>query len=45
MVTDDSLVLPLFPLKNAVLFPYLGMPLTAARPVSVSAIESAVATE
>jgi ATP-dependent Lon protease len=44
-VADDPLVLPLFPLKNAVLFPYLGMPLTAGRPVSVAAIESAVATE
>jgi ATP-dependent Lon protease len=42
-VTD--LVLPLFPLKNAVLFPYLGMPLTAGRAVSINAIESAVATE
>jgi ATP-dependent Lon protease len=44
-VAQDPLVLPLFPLKNAVLFPYLGMPLTAGRPVSVAAIESAVATE
>jgi ATP-dependent Lon protease len=44
-VADDPLVLPLFPLKNAVLFPYLGMPLTAGRPVSVAAIESAVGTE
>ncbi len=40
-----GLVLPVFPLKNAVLFPYIGMPLSAGRPVSVSAIESAVASE
>jgi len=44
-VSNDSLILPLFPLKNAVLFPYLGMPLAAGRPVSVAAIEAAVATE
>jgi ATP-dependent Lon protease len=40
-----SLLLPLFPLKNAVLFPHVGMPLTAGRPISLAAIESAVATE
>ena len=40
-----ELELPLFPLKNAVLFPYLGMPLTAGRAISTAAIESAVATE
>jgi ATP-dependent Lon protease len=34
-----------FPLKNAVLFPYIGMPLAASRPVSISSIESAVASE
>jgi ATP-dependent Lon protease len=44
-VSKDSLILPLFPLKNAVLFPYLGMPLAAGRPVSVAAVEAAVATE
>ena len=44
-VSNDSLILPLFPLKNAVLFPYLGMPLAAGRPVSIAAIEAAVATE
>ena len=44
-MSNDTLVLPLFPLKNAVLFPYLGMPLTAGRPVSIAAIEAAVGTE
>jgi ATP-dependent Lon protease len=42
---ERELILPVFPLKNAVLFPFLGMPLTAGRSISVSAIESAVATE
>ena len=45
MSDDDTLTLPLFPLKNAVLFPYLGMPLTAGRSISIAAIESALATE
>jgi len=45
-VSDDNvLTLPLFPLKNAVLFPYLGLALTAGRPISIAAIESALATE
>ncbi|HSF20168.1 MAG TPA: endopeptidase La [Vicinamibacteria bacterium] len=37
--------LPVFPLKNSVLFPFLGMPLAAGRPVSIAAVESAVGTE
>ncbi len=37
--------LPLLPLKNAVLFPYLLMPLSAGRPGSVAAVEAALATE
>ncbi len=45
MSDDEILTLPLFPLKNAVLFPYLGMALTAGRPISIAAIESALATE
>ena len=45
MSDDEILTLPLFPLKHAVLFPYLGMALTAGRPISIAAIESALATE
>jgi ATP-dependent Lon protease len=37
--------LPVLPLKNAVLFPYLLMPLSAGRPSSVAAVEAALATE
>jgi ATP-dependent Lon protease len=43
---SDSLVsLPVLPLKNAVLFPYLFLPLSANRPSSVAAVEAALATE
>jgi len=45
MADEETRDLPLFPLKNAVLFPHVGMPLTAGRAISVAAIESAVATE
>lgn len=38
-------VLPVLPLKNTVLFPFITMPLSAGRPASVAAIESALATE
>ncbi len=44
-VSNNSLVLPVLPIKNAVLFPYLAMPLAAGRPISTGAIEAAVATE
>src|SRR5450432_46004 len=37
--------LPVLPLKNAVLFPYLLMPLSAGRAGSVAAVEAALATE
>jgi ATP-dependent Lon protease len=37
--------LPLLPLKNAVLFPYLLMPLSAGRPASIAAVEAALASE
>jgi ATP-dependent Lon protease len=37
--------LPVLPLKNAVLFPYLLMPLSAGRPGSIAAVEAALATE
>ncbi len=38
-------VLPLLPLKNSVLFPYLLMPLSVGRPTSVAAAEAVLATE
>jgi ATP-dependent Lon protease len=41
----ESLVLPLLPLKNTVLFPYLFIPLSVGRPQSVAAVEAALATE
>jgi ATP-dependent Lon protease len=37
--------LPLLPLKNSVLFPSVLMPLTVGRPLSVAAIEAALARE
>src|SRR5215472_1847431 len=37
--------LPVLPIKNAVLFPYIYMPFSVGRPVSVAALESALATE
>ena len=37
--------LPVLPLKSAVLYPYLMMPLSAGRPRSVAAVEAALATE
>jgi ATP-dependent Lon protease len=38
-------VLPLLPLRNTVLFPYLFMPLSAGRPGSVATVEAALASE
>ena len=35
--------LPVLPLKSAVLFPYLLMPLSAGRPASIAAVEAAMA--
>ena len=37
--------LPVLPLKNAVLFPYMLMPLSAGRAGSIAAVEAALATE
>jgi ATP-dependent Lon protease len=37
--------LPLLPIKNNVLFPYLLMPLAVGRPSSVAAVEAATSTE
>jgi ATP-dependent Lon protease len=47
IMSDQPVVytLPLLPLKNAVLFPYLLMPLSAGRPASIAAVEAALATE
>jgi ATP-dependent Lon protease len=46
-MTEQPVVytLPVLPLKSAVLFPYLLMPLTAGRPASIAAVEAALATE
>ncbi len=38
-------MLPVLPLKNTVLFPYLLMPLSVGRATSLSAVEAALATE
>jgi ATP-dependent Lon protease len=44
--TNNSIqTLPVLPLKNAVLFPYLMMPLTVGRASSLAAVEAALATE
>src|SRR5262249_46325739 len=40
-----SLVLPVLPLKTAVLFPGLFTPLAVGRPHSIAAVEAALATE
>src|SRR3954451_11113670 len=38
-------VLPVLPLKNALLFPNLLMPLSVGRPASLAAVEAALVTE
>ncbi len=43
MDNGQSLTLPVLPIKNAVLFPHLLMPLAVGRPASLSAVEAAVA--
>ncbi|MFQ5601264.1 MAG: endopeptidase La [Candidatus Krumholzibacteriia bacterium] len=42
---DSVLTLPVLPIKNTVLFPHLIMPLSVGRPMSVTAVETALATE
>src|SRR5581483_10466861 len=42
---ERLLTLPVLPIKNTVLFPYLLMPLSVGRPVSRAAVESALASE
>src|SRR5262249_18384372 len=44
--TPEALAtLPVFPLKNGVLFPHLFLPLSAGRPASVAAVDTAMAGE
>ncbi|MEX2261536.1 MAG: endopeptidase La [Bryobacteraceae bacterium] len=46
MTDQDKLqTLPVLPIKNTVLFPYLLMPLAVGRPASVAAVEAALVTE
>ena len=42
---DGILSLPVLPIKNTVLFPYLIMPLSVGRPMSVKAVRAALAME
>src|SRR5579864_6642724 len=46
-MSEETVVytLPVLPLKSAVLFPYLLMPLSAGRASSIAAVEAALATE
>src|SRR5260370_20656268 len=45
-MSDNTIqTLPLLPLKNSVLFPYLLMPLSVGRASSLAAVEAALATE
>ncbi|HLG98129.1 MAG TPA: endopeptidase La [Bryobacteraceae bacterium] len=46
-MSDQTVIytLPVLPLKSAVLFPYLMMPLSAGRPRSIAAVEAALATD
>jgi ATP-dependent Lon protease len=43
-VSDES-SLPILPLKNSVLLPFVTIPLSVARPASVAAVEAALASE
>jgi len=43
--SEQILSLPLLPLKNSVLFPFVWMPLTVGRPASVATIEAVLARE
>jgi ATP-dependent Lon protease len=43
--TDNLMSLPVLPLKNTVLLPYLFMPLSVGRPTTLAAVEAALAGE
>ena len=45
MADTNVQTLPVLPLKNTVLFPYLLMPLSVGRAASMAAVEAALATE
>jgi ATP-dependent Lon protease len=45
MLPNQTGLLPVLPLKNTILFPYLFLPLNVGRPNSVAAIEAALARE
>ncbi|HYL97616.1 MAG TPA: endopeptidase La [Blastocatellia bacterium] len=45
MSENRTLILPILPLRNVVVFPYGLSPLTVGRPVSLAAAEAALATE
>ncbi len=42
---SEKTTLPVLPIKNSVLFPYLGMPLVVTRSASMAAIEAALSSE
>lgn len=43
--TTEPLVLPLVPVRNTVLYPYVVIPISIGRPVSVKAVEAALARD
>ncbi len=45
MRDSELITVPALPIKNAVLFPNLAMPLAIGRPMSVKAVEAALASE
>ena len=45
MEHSEKTTLPILPIKNSVLFPFLGMPLVVSRAASMAAIEAALSSE